>query len=336
MIVIDGKDGGGQMLRTALALSALIKLPFTMENIRSSRPKPGLSAQHLKVVETFVTLTDGYVEGCELGSERLLFYPRGHKVKDVEVDIGTAGSCTLFLQALLPFLSFQSKKLVRVTVKGGSDVLYSMGFDYFKEVLLPSLPWTNCDCKLIQRGYFPKGNGEIKAIIRPVNRDRLDRLSIGSVMQIKGVAHGSAALAKENVVERCMQSSKFLLKSYAPVILSSSYQPTASDDFGLCLYAVCDSQLRIGADGLSNGGSSEALGTSVANNIIEMLKSRDSVDTHLADNLIPYLALCGGSIRISSLSKHVKNNVKVCEIFLGVEFNYEDGILRVEPTEHPF
>lgn len=336
MIVIDGKNGGGQMLRTAMALSALTKLPFTMENIRASRPKSGLSAQHLKVVETFVSLTDGYVEGLEIGSERLLFYPRSHKIKDIEVDIGTAGSCTLFLQALLPYLAFGNKKIIRVTVKGGSDVSFSMGFDYFKEVLIPSMPWFSCDCKLIARGYYPRGGGELKVMVRPVGRERLDRLDIGGVMQIKGVAHGSTSLSTDSVVERCMASSKFLLKSIGPVLISSSYQPTLSDDFGLSLYAVCDTQLRVGFDGLSNGLTSEVVGTNVANGLIDVLKSKDSVDKHLADNLIPYLALCGGSIRISNLSDHVKNNIIVCEKFLGVEFEHVDGVLRVEPTEHPF
>ena len=142
LIRLDGSylEGGGQIVRTALALSMLTQQPFSIDKIRVGRPTPGLKAQHLNCIQALLQLTNGKANavGAELGSTKLDFFPAKIVKSKLEIDIGTAGSTTLLLQSLLPVLVL-GKKNITLTITGGTDTKWSPTFDYLKEVILPPL-----------------------------------------------------------------------------------------------------------------------------------------------------------------------------------------------------
>jgi len=163
LVKLDGAylEGGGQIVRNALALSVLTGKGFEVTQIRKGRCDSGLKPQHLHCVKAAAQLSDAYFEDVEIGSERILFQPKTRKIKSLDIDVGTAGSITLLLQSLLIPCMFS--KRVKLTIKGGTDVTWSMPFDYMKEIFLPQLKrYADIDFKLNKRGYYPKGGGLIE------------------------------------------------------------------------------------------------------------------------------------------------------------------------------
>ncbi len=132
MIIIEGDmfEGGGQIIRTALALSTITKKSFTAVHIRKGRSEPGLKAQHLTGIKALVEMTGARAEGAELGSTEVSFFPGELKSKNIAIDIGTAGSITLLMQSLL-LPCFFAPGMTRLKIIGGTDVSWSPSIDYF-------------------------------------------------------------------------------------------------------------------------------------------------------------------------------------------------------------
>ena len=188
-IVIDGSlgEGGGQMLRQGMALSMMFGITLKFVNIRQGRPKPGLSAQHLEVVKTFqrlgaivlVAYSDDHSAEepaeVQVGTTGFTFIPPGELQipEQMEVNIGTAGSLTLLLQALLPVI-VSAQKSIEITLIGGTDVSFSPPFDYFREVLLSyiSRMGIGVEVRIESRGFYPRGGGRVVIIVNPVSEIR--------------------------------------------------------------------------------------------------------------------------------------------------------------------
>lgn len=347
MIELDGSkhEGGGQIIRTALALSSLTKKPFKASHIRKNRSKPGLKKQHLKCIEALSTLTDAVVRGNEIKSEELIYYPREYYLNNIEIDMETAGSTTLLLQSLLPFLIFQNKS-IKINVKGGTDVPFSIPYNYFSEVIIPNLKrFCDIDSSLIRRGYYPKGNGEIEISIRPKKKERIDINDKGNLLNIKGISHSSRDLCEREVAERQASSAEFLLKSKnIPLNISREYSNTDSTGSGMVLCAVfaddekgeSEKNIRMGGDCLGERDkSSEIVGRDAAHELIDLIHSSAPIDKHLGDNLIPYLGINHGSINVSEITQHTLANIYVCEKFLPVKFSIDrnENIIKAEPIE---
>ena len=219
MININGNylEGGGQIVRTALALSTLTGKPIKINNVRKGRSKPGLKPQHLTAVKTLQELCNATVKGDSLGSEYLEFTPGKLKFHNLNIDIGTAGSITLLLQALLPVVIFADKKMT-VKITGGTDTKFSQPIDYFTNVFLPHLnKYADFETSLEKRGYYPKGNGKFVIKIKPKHSinsykdfnsflkevkeetDSINLLEQGNLLVIKGVSHASKDLMKARI-----------------------------------------------------------------------------------------------------------------------------------------
>ena len=169
MIELDGSylEGGGQIVRTALALSTITQKPFEVTDIRKGRPNPGLKNQHLFCIKALEELCNAKTGYAELGSTRLRFIPGKIKPQTISIDIGTAGSITLLLQSLLIPSIFANKK-VRLKITGGTDVSWSPQFHYLTQVILPHLrKYADIEPSLLKRGYYPKGNGKVDIKIKP-------------------------------------------------------------------------------------------------------------------------------------------------------------------------
>lgn len=327
---LDGSygEGGGQILRTSVALSAVTGTPVEIENIRKGRLKPGLSAQHVKAVEGLARICKAQVTGCQIKSTRLFFTPGKINGKDFEIDIGTAGSISLFLQCLMPAL-MHAPGSVRIKITGGTDVEWSPSIDYMRFVTLEALRKMGyeCEIKLITRGYYPRGGGCVEAIIKPSSLNQID-FNASNCSHIEGISHSSGLPA--HVAERQAMSAVKLIREqgYVSKILTevNDHPSTGS---GITLWCGAAGGIALGKPGLK----AEKVGEIAAHAIIDELRSGAGVDEYLADQLIPYMAFAGrSSFTTRMISLHTKTNIWVTEQFLPVKFKIEDlgtGLFRV-------
>jgi RNA 3'-terminal phosphate cyclase (GTP) len=362
MLKIDGSylEGGGQIIRTALALSSLTGESFEAFNIRKGRKAPGLKAQHLhciKALEKLCNAKPGYVE---LASEKLRFIPGKLEGKTINIDIGTAGSVSLLLQSIL-LPSFFANRKTRIKLTGGTSGKWAMPYDFFANVLAPHLKkfCKKLELKLIRRGYYPAGGGKIEITVAPEyklsdfenfnqfqkhlkeNAPQINLTEQGHLVQIKGISHASTKLQSANVAERQAKAAKLILnKLNCPVQIQAEYADTFSPGSGITLWAIFSKDqeeidfknpIFLGADALGERGKrAEVVGEEAANKLIKEINSKSPVDSHTADNLIPWLALFGRQIKVSEITNHTKTNIWTCEQFLGKLFaiNEKENIIK--------
>lgn len=349
MIKLDGSygEGGGAIVRVALALSTITQKPFEVDNIRKGRCDSGLKAQHLYCVKALEELCDAKAEGAKLGSEYLKYFPGKMEGKTISIDIGTAGSITLLLQALL-LPSFFADKKVRLKITGGTDGKWAQPYDYFANVFLPITKdfVKNIDIELIRRGYYPKGGGKIDIKIEPKFRlndfKNFDefyshiksqnlKFSLAEqkkLLKIGGVSHASNFLQKAQVAERQAKGAKQVLsKLNVPVKIQTEYHETLSPGSGIILWSEFENS-RVAGDALGEPGKrAEAVGKEAAKNLLKETMSRAPIDKYLADNIIPFLALVGGKIKVSEITNHCKTNIYIVEKFIDCKFKVEGNII---------
>lgn len=351
MIEVDGSigEGGGAVLRTALALSAVSWKPVHIYNIRAKRTKPGLQPQHLRGVEALAKLTNARVEGLGLHSKELKFEPSAIEGGRYRVNIGTAGSTTLILQILMPAAAF-ARKPVEVEITGGTDNPFAPPIDFLKNVTLPTLRKMGYrgEVECVQRGHYPRGGGIVRAHIEPLKKLQALRLTEpGRVTCIAGVAH-CVRLPGHIATRMAHAASLALIKAgHAKVeIKAESYSPTQDPHLGpgtgITLWAETENGAILGASSLGERGKpAEQVGQEAAESLIEQLQTGRAVDRHLTDQLVPYLALAEGRSEITSaeLTSHALTNIALVEQILGVKFEVEGklkqpGRVHVEGLGH--
>lgn len=346
MIELDGSfgEGGGAILRQALALSMLSGKAFKITNIRMNRPNPGLAPQHVACVDAAMALCNAEVVGRYAGSTELIFSPRDFKAGHHRINIGTAGSITLLLQSLLLPSLFCGKR-VSFNISGGTDVKWSQPFDYFKQVFLPQTNrYGSVEANLFKRGYYPKGGGEVRVVVNGKFSvgDELPRIvmeNCGRLLLIRGVSHASLDLESAKVAERQGESARLCLEKLgAPFRVEHQYSDSLSTGSGITLWAVFgedevdwNNPVILGSDSLGEPGKkAEVVGREAAETIYQLISAGAPVDPFLADQLIPFLAVAGGRIRTSRISEHVKSNIYVAEKFLGTGFMISGGVISCE------
>lgn len=351
MIHIDGSymEGGGQIVRTALALSTLTGRPFQIDRIRHHRPRPGLKRQHLSCIDALIQMADARVEGARPGSDRVVYFPGKISGGTVAIDIGTAGSITLLLQALLLPCMFADAD-VRLNINGGTDTRWSIPIDFFANLILPFFnTLASIAVTRIKRGFYPKGQGRVDLVVAPRYHlsefRRIDDLagflqtsgagihldSRPEIKKIQGVSAASSRLKGAAVAERQLQGAVDIIAKRLPIRVESAYEDTASAGTVITLWAATKAgRALIGADALGQKGvPAERIGAAAAQKMIKRLDSAAAVDHHLADNLIPLLALVGGTIKTDKISGHIRSNIYVCEQFLDVSFNVDETNHRI-------
>ncbi|MBT3323750.1 RNA 3'-terminal phosphate cyclase [archaeon] len=331
MLEIDGSEGGGQILRTALGLSVLTGKDFSIDNIRAIRPQKGLREQHLKGVLAALELCEGEVAGAELGSEKIVFKPETIKSGELEVEINTAGSVGLLLQSLLiPTI----KTDLKINVKGGATFgLFAPPIYHFDNVLFPLLKKMGYEVssKVDHHGFFPKGGARIEVDSKKAELKRLDILDKGSIKSIKIISVASHQLENPKVAERQAEAAKKIIeeKFSLPVEVKVKYCDALCMGSGIQITIETENSFFGGDCVGERGKRAELVGEEAAKSLI---KSYDngSVDIHTGDMLLPYIALAGGSYIVPEITNHVKRNIDVIEKFLDIKFLVEGNKISVE------
>jgi RNA 3'-terminal phosphate cyclase (ATP) len=342
LIDIDGseKSGSGTILRTAVAFSAITGQPLHIFNIRQNRPQPGLKPQHLEAVLTAAKLCNAELQGARVDSRELWFRPGEIRGGKIEAEIGTAGSIPMLLMTVLPICAY-AKDTVHLRIsRGGTDVTHSPTINYVRFVLLPTLQRMGLSATLtVQKyGYYPKGNGEVTLIVTPCKSLRaLNLETVGNFRSINGVSV-CTFLADRKVAERQAKAASEYLheRGYKASIqiINDSSNPLQKGS-SLVLWAETDTNGILGADAIGElRKTSETVGTEAARRLHEEIVAKPTVDVHLADMLVPYVALSKGrsAYLIRTLTEHLQTNVWLAEKILDAKFVLEkkNGLYKLE------
>jgi RNA 3'-terminal phosphate cyclase (ATP) len=326
MIEIDGQAGGGQLLRTALALSLCTGEPFAMEGIRGKRSRPGLLRQHLTAVEAARDVGAASVDGAEPGSLSLRFTPRGVSGGTRRWTIGTAGSTTLVLQTVLPAL-WMHGVAASLTIEGGTHNPAAPSANFIAEAFLPAMAKMGLDASfaLDSHGFYPAGGGCIRCDVRESGRPAAVSLAQrGEIVERHAEAIISAIPAKIGERELNVARARLDLEEGEASLhdvrgahgpgnaLSIRYR---SDD-GIAAVFTGFGEKRVAAEAVAERACAEARA---------WLAAGVAVDTHLADQLLLPMALAGGgSFTTLAPSDHTRSNAALIEKFLPVEFSFHD------------
>lgn len=322
MIEIDGGlgEGGGQILRSALSLSALLGKPFRMFDIRRNRQRPGLMPQHLACVRAMATVSNARVHGDEIGSLELVFKPSGIRAGDYAFDIGTAGSTSLLLQCLLPALIFSPGRS-SLTLSGGTHVPFSPPFQFVSEVFLPMLSRIGIQVRasISRYGFYPRGGGRISVVaehchaitsLRAVKRDEIHSLRI-----ISGVANLPAAIAE--------RQRDAVVRGLSP-LLEVKTETLSVPSFGKGTFLTLIAETSDTVAGFTalgeRGKKAELVGEEAARAFEAYQRSGASLDRHLSDQIVLYLSLSReeSSFSTAEVTNHLLTNLEVIRAFTAI------------------
>ncbi len=337
MIVINGSygEGGGQVLRTSLTLSALLGQPMRIENIRAQRRRPGLQAQHLTGVWAIAQICDAELEGADFGSLNLTFKPRSSpRAGEYSFDVaqarkgGSAGATSLVSQTLLLPLAFAPGQS-RLTIRGGTHVAWSPPFHYLKHVYLPTLARMGLDASAeIERwGWYPIGGGEMTAAIRGRRDSQLSSLDLverGELKRLWGISATSNLPPHISQRQKKRAEGYLQKRGFAPQI---EIVDAPSPGKGTAVFLAAEYEHAVaGFSSLGKRGKpAEKVAEEACREFIAYHQSNACLDKHLADQLILPLALAPGPSAFTTckITPHLLTNVWVVEQFLDVRFEIE-------------
>lgn len=340
-VFVDGSfgEGGGQILRSALGLSLVTGRPFDITNIRAKRRKPGLLRQHLTAVEAATAISHATVHGAEIGSKVLSFEPGPLRPGDYHFAVGTAGSATLVLQAILPALLRVGSS--RVTIDGGTHNPWAPPFASIEKAFLPILRrmGVEIDATLERHGFYPAGGGRISVTVGANTAlraiDLLERRKIVRRLATAKVADLDVTIAKRELAVVADRLG-FAPDECVAIRVRDSAGPgniltiEFEDQDGLCEVFTGFGEVR---------RSAEVVAQNAVRAARNWLKADVPVGDHLADQLmIPFaLASTRGSFRTLPLSRHSVTNMTIIRSFLETTIEATTAgrttTLRFEPEQ---
>jgi RNA 3'-terminal phosphate cyclase (ATP) len=323
MIHIDGStgEGGGQIVRTSLALSLVTGQPFQIENIRANRDKPGLRRQHLTAVKAAAQIGRAHTEAAAVGARGFRFAPNRVEPGDYTFAIGTAGSTTLVLQTVLPPLMIAGAPS-RLTLEGGTHNFKAPPYEFIAETFVPLINrmGPRIECRLERYGFYPPGGGRFEATIEPSRR--LQSLTLMDRGEIRSQqARALVVKLPTNIAEREIKVVREKLgwsKDRCRVEESSN----AVSPGNVLTLRIVSEQLTEVVTGIGRRGvPAEAVAGMAAEEAKQYLESGAAVGEHLADQLLLPLAIAGGGSFVTGpLSLHATTNMDVIRRFLSVDF----------------
>ncbi|UCD26098.1 MAG: RNA 3'-terminal phosphate cyclase [Candidatus Bathyarchaeota archaeon] len=344
MLEINGsqKSGSGTILRLSIALAGILGEPLHIYNIRQRRSQPGLRPQHLESVLTAAKLCNAEIKGATLGSRELWFKPDGIRSGEIKAEIGTAGSIPMLLLTILPLCTYAKDAVSIQVVKGGTDVRYAPTINYLRYVLLPTLGRMGLKASLtIQKyGYYPKGMGEVLLEVQPCSKlipIQLDEF--GTIEELSGVSV-CTFLANRKVAERQAEAANRYLNSQgyrARIQIINDRSNPIQKGSSLVLWAKTSTNVLFGGDAIGElRKSSERVGREAAENLLREVQAQVTVDIHLADMLVPYIALAKGNSAYLArdITNHIDTNIWLAQKILGAKFQVAKigSLFRIEKT----
>ncbi len=338
MIEIQGNihEGGGSIVRLSCALSALTQKPVKITKIRENRERKGLMEQHYQSIKSLARLCNAETKGVELGSRELEFIPHEITKKQLNVEIRTAGSTCLVLQSLmLPSLFLKHNMQIRI--EGGATFNEKApNIFYFTDVLFPILRKLgfNLNLDVIKHGFYPRGGADL--IFRSKPFTKLNNLYLdmpSELNKITGISVATSELKKAKVAERqSLSAEKILSNNFdCPVNIRIMYVNSLSPSSGILLKAHYPDYILAGDALGAKGKYSEKVGEEAATNLLKQIIPKATVDEHLADQLIPYLALTEESIiKVPRITDHLKTNIHIVEKFINCKIKVKGKIIEIK------
>lgn len=329
---IDGSygEGGGQILRMAVAMSALTGKPVRVYNIRAKRSNPGLRMQHITAIKAVGELCNARIKGLQVGSKSIEFYPGKIKGGEYFFGVGTAGSITLVLQAcLLPAIMGENETYLKI--KGGTDVKWAPPWDYFENVFLKILENMNChvDAYLNERGYYPEGGGEVEIYIEPCDLKRLtfnkDIRRVRGIVNISNLPYQIAERIKKSAVNVFTENK---------IKADISIEETSSIGKGVGIVVWSEPKI-LGSDCIGEKGKmAEEVGREAAENLLAEIKSNADIDERAVDQILPYISITGGNFKCRMLSNHAKTEMWLIKKFMDIDFKIKKNeIYEIEVSK---
>ncbi len=324
MLHIDGStgEGGGQVLRSSLALAILTGQSVHLTNIRAGRAKPGLQPQHLESVRAAAQICGGQVHGAALNSQQLLFEPGEVHAGRYRFDIGTAGAAPLVLQTIfLPLARAQDSS--NVTITGGTHVPHSPCYQYLERQWLPTLQSSGFWARLTMEraGFYPQGGGEIQALIRPVEVIQpYQCLQRGKLLRIRGIS------AISNLDEGIARRQKLqALRRLEPICEDSKIETMRMPSPGKGTQLMVQAEFEHSTCCYFSLGAIGKRAEQVADEAVDALEaflaSDGAIDEYLADQLLLPLAFASGpsQFRTARVTLHLLTNTEILQTFLPIQ-----------------
>lgn len=327
MLDLDGSmgEGGGQVLRTSLALSILTGTPMRLRNIRARRSRPGLMRQHLTSVHAAAAISKARIEGAEVGSCEISFEPGPVQPGDYRFDIGTAGSSTLILQTILPALLYASGPTT-VTIEGGTHNVMAPPFEFLDRAFLPLIRrmGARVEAVLERSGFYPAGGGRITARVHPVPRlSGLTILERGEVFELRGTALISSL--PRHIAERELRHVEQETGWDSSALEIREVESPGPGNV-LLLEVESEAVTEVFAGFGEKGVRAEEVADRALREMDRYLAAGVPVGEHLADQLLLPLALAGsGAYATLPLSLHAKTQIDLIPQFLDVRISVEES-----------
>lgn len=327
-IIIDGSEGegGGQVLRTSLSLSAITGKPVRIENVRGQRKKPGLFRQHLTAFKAAAEICNATMEGADLGSSEIAFHPGEIKGDDYDFAIGSAGATNLVAQTLLPILA-HADKASTVRISGGTHNQWAPTFDFLDQAFLPQFRKMGgrASVELEAYGFYPAGGGAIRMAVQPTNETHALSLDDRGKRIGEKVVAVVANLKRDIAIRELTTLLKALNLSEEQGEIIHAEGPGPGNAVTLFLEHENVTEVFIGLG--EHGVRAEAVAKKVVHQAQKYLPAKDgsgkintAVGEHLADQLLLPMALFdGGAFTATDISQHTRTNIDIIKRFIDAE-----------------
>ncbi|OSD02787.1 RNA 3'-terminal phosphate cyclase [Trametes coccinea BRFM310] len=344
-IRLDGSvlEGGGQLLRIAVALSALLSKPIAIDNIRANREPPGLKQQHAAGLRLAAEICSARLDGCDTGSCSIVFCPttKPQLSRCYTADPGTAGSIALLLQVSLPCLIFSpnpSAPPSGLILRGGTNATQAPQIDYTEHVFLPFVRkhlGVQPTLSVVKRGYYPKGGGEVHVSVPPA-RGPLPAITLTERGPVKAVFGRSYAAGLPKSLAESMRAAatKVLVESGLDpdMIKIDTVREKPADAVGsgsgIVLWAETEGGCIIAGSALGRKGTEPAkVGRDAARELAANLAHGGCVDEYMQDQMIIFLALAAGRSKVKTgpLTLHTRTAIWVAEQLTEAKFRAEES-----------
>jgi RNA 3'-phosphate cyclase len=342
-VLVDGSrgEGGGQILRTAIAFSVIQGRPVRVERIRAGRKVPGLKRQHVSALQVIAKVFDGALTGVTEGSREVTFVPGGQRLQTLSIDMGTAASITLVLQAVVPAVALTHSRL-RIDLVGGTDVPWSPTYDYLDRIVRECYRSIGIVFSVAaeRRGYYPRGGGRVTASIEPCGS--VSSLQLTSPHTIPGVSIVSrCGRLPMHVAERQLSSASTSLEKSGIRVLETCLTEEQADSPGSSILAFhVGLGMFLGSDCIgARGKPAEEVGREAAMKFMTAMRSGACLDSNLADMVLPLLSLAPrpSKVAVPAITPHLESGLQLANQFTGCSWSAEaqDGkvIVAIEPRQ---